>query len=75
MYELKEYPEGVYSITLALPPGKHQYVFFHRGRRFTDPYNPIRVYSKDGSAASVIIVQEGNREPLVRRPTGSVEVP
>jgi len=56
MYELKEYPEGVYNITLSLPPGKYQYVFFHRGRRFTDPHNPTRVYSKDGSAASVIVV-------------------
>jgi len=56
MYELKEYQEGVYNITLSLPPGKYQYVFFHRGRRFTDPHNPTRVYSKDGSAASVIVV-------------------
>jgi hypothetical protein len=56
MYELKEYPAGVYSLTLVLPPGKHQYVFFHRGRRFADPNNPNRVYAKDGSAASVIVV-------------------
>ncbi|MDR0303056.1 MAG: isoamylase [Treponema sp.] len=56
MYELKEYPAGVYSITLPLPPGKHQYVFFHRGRRFADPHNPNRVYAKDGSAASLIVV-------------------
>jgi len=56
MYELKEYPAGVYTITLALPPGTHQYVFFHRGRRWTDPNNPKRVYAKDGSAASVIAV-------------------
>jgi hypothetical protein len=54
MYELKEYPAGVYSLTLVLPPGKHQYVFFHRGRRFADPCNPDRVYAKDGSAASVV---------------------
>jgi len=56
MYELKEYPSGVYTITLPLPPGTHQYVFFHRGRRNTDPNNPKRVYAKDGSAASVIVV-------------------
>jgi hypothetical protein len=54
MYELKEYPEGVYSLTLVLPPGKHQYIFYHRGRRFSDPNNPNRVYAKDGSAASVV---------------------
>ncbi|MDR2941189.1 MAG: isoamylase [Treponema sp.] len=56
MYELKEYPSGVYSLTLALPPGTHQYVFFHRGRRFADPNNPNRVYARDGSAASVIVI-------------------
>jgi len=56
MYELKEYPEGVYTLTLPLPPGAHQYVFFHRGRRYVDPNNPSRVYAKDGSAASVIVV-------------------
>jgi len=56
MYELKEYPAGVYSLTIAMPPGTHQYVFFHRGRRYTDPNNPRRIYAKDGSAASVIVV-------------------
>jgi len=56
MYELKEYPAGVYSLTVPMPPGTHQYVFFHRGRRNTDPNNPNRVYAKDGSAASVIVV-------------------
>ena len=56
MYELREYPAGVYSITIPLPPGTYQYVFFNRGERFTDPYNPRRVYSRDGSAASEIVV-------------------
>jgi hypothetical protein len=56
MYELKEYPAGVYSITLALPPGTHQYVFFYKGRRYTDPHNPNRIYAKDGKAASIITV-------------------
>ena len=56
MYELKEAPAGVYSITLPLPPGTYQYVFFHRGERLTDPYNPRRVYARDGSSASEIIV-------------------
>jgi len=54
MYELKEGPAGVYSINIPLPPGIYQYVFFHRGQRYTDPYNPARIYSRDGSAASVI---------------------
>ena len=56
MYELKESPAGVYSLTLPLPPGKYQYVFFHRGQRYVDPYNPSRIYSRDGSAASEIII-------------------
>jgi hypothetical protein len=56
MYELKEYPAGVYSLTLPLPPGTHQYVFFYKGRRYVDPHNPNRIYAKDGSAASIITV-------------------
>jgi hypothetical protein len=56
MYELKEYPEGVYSITIPLPPGTYQYVFYHRGQRYVDPYNPRRIYSRDGNAASEIVV-------------------
>jgi len=56
MYELKESPRGVYNISLPLTTGTYQYVFFYRGRRYTDPGNPVRVYAKDGSAASVIVV-------------------
>jgi hypothetical protein len=56
MFELKEGPAGVYSITIPLPSGSYQYVFFHRGRRYSDPNNPRRVYARDGSAASVIDV-------------------
>jgi len=56
MYELKETQAGVYNITIPLPPGTYQYVFFYRGQRFTDPYNPRRIYARDGSAASEIIV-------------------
>ncbi|MCL2185205.1 MAG: glycogen-binding domain-containing protein [Treponema sp.] len=56
MYELKEGPEGVYSITIPLPSGTYQYVFFHRGKRHADVFNPRRIYSFDGMAASEIIV-------------------
>jgi len=56
MYELKEISSGVYSITLPLPPGKYQYVFYCRGERFTDPYNSQRIYSRDGKAVSEIII-------------------
>ena len=56
MYELKEGPAGVYSINIPLPSGTYQYVFFNNGKRFTDPQNPRRIYSRDGRAASVIVV-------------------
>jgi hypothetical protein len=54
MYQLKENPEGVYSIRIPLPPGIYHYVFYHRGQRYTDPYNPRRIYARDGSSASVV---------------------
>jgi len=57
MYELREGPSGNYSINIPLPPGKYQYVFFHRGQRYIDPYNPNRIYSKDGKTASEIVIQ------------------
>jgi len=56
MYELKEGPAGVYSLILPLPPGTYQYVFFHRGERFADINNHRRVYARDGSVASEIVV-------------------
>jgi len=56
MYELREHPAGVYSITIPLPSGTYQYVFFNRGRRYVDPHNPQRIYARDGSAASEIVV-------------------
>jgi hypothetical protein len=56
MYELREGPSGYYSITIPLSSGTYQYVFFNRGRRYTDPDNPRRAYARDGSAASVITV-------------------
>lgn len=57
MYHLKEYPAGNYTINIPLPPGLYQYVFFHRGTRYLDPYNSRRAYSKDGLAASEIAIQ------------------
>ena len=57
MYELKEGPLGTYSINIPLPPGRYQYVFFHRGKRLADPYNPQRVFSKDGQIASEIVIE------------------
>jgi len=56
MYELREWPAGVYTLVLPLPPGTYQYVFFHNGQRHVDPFNPRRIYARDGSAASEIVV-------------------
>ena len=56
MYELREGPSGTFSIHIPLPPGRHQYVFFHRGERFPDSYNPVRVFSREGKIASEIVV-------------------
>ena len=57
MYELKELIPGHYSITIPVPPGKYQYVFFHRGQRHLDPYNSRRIYTTDRNAASEILVE------------------
>ncbi|MDR1419541.1 MAG: glycogen-binding domain-containing protein [Treponema sp.] len=57
MYELTENPAGVYSLTLPLPPGTYQYVFFHRGERRLDPYNFSRVYTRDGKPVSQIVIE------------------
>jgi len=56
MYELRETAAGVYTITLPLASGSYQYVFFCRGQRIVDTFNPKRTYAKDGKAASVIDV-------------------
>jgi hypothetical protein len=56
MYELAENPAGVYSLTLPLPPGTYQYIFFHRGERYLDPNNFRRVYTREGKAASEVVI-------------------
>ena len=57
MYELKESPAGTYSYTLPLPPGRYQYIFFLRGERWLDPYNPNLAYSRDGIPVSEVLVE------------------
>jgi hypothetical protein len=57
MYELREYPEGTYTISLPLPPGTYQYLFFHRGERFLDPYNFRRAYTREGNIASEAVIR------------------
>ncbi|QQO09562.1 glycogen-binding domain-containing protein [Breznakiella homolactica] len=56
MYELRETSPGYYTLTLPVPPGTYQYVFFHRGRRVPDPGNPNTVFTREGTAASEIRV-------------------
>ncbi|MDR0525429.1 MAG: glycogen-binding domain-containing protein [Spirochaetaceae bacterium] len=57
MYELQETSPGRYALTLPLPSGTYQYVFFRWGERFPDPANRQRVYTKDGKIASVAVVE------------------
>jgi hypothetical protein len=52
MYELREAGPGRYSLSLPLPPGTYQYVFFYRGERRLDPNNPRRIYTREGKAAN-----------------------
>ena len=58
MYEMKEGPAGIYKLTLSLPPGKHQYIFYYRGERWLDPNNPNRAYSREGRAVSQAVIDE-----------------
>ena len=57
MYALREGPPGTYSIQIPLPPGRHQYVFFHRGERIIDARNPVRVFSREGQPVSEIRIE------------------
>jgi hypothetical protein len=56
MYEMKETSPGFYSLSLPLPPGTYEYVFFHRGERIPDPHNRDKVYSREGKIASRRVV-------------------
>ena len=57
MYELRETSPGFYTLTLPLPPGNFQYVFFHRGEQHYDPANMRRLYTRYGRVISVGVVQ------------------
>jgi hypothetical protein len=52
MYEMRETSEGLYTLTLPLPPGLYQYIFFYRGERYLDPHNAAMVFSREGKAVS-----------------------
>jgi hypothetical protein len=57
MYELEEKTPGHYSLILPLPAGTYYYVFFYRGQRLLDPNNTNRIYTKEGKAASIAVLQ------------------
>jgi hypothetical protein len=52
MYQLQETEPGIYTLSLPLPPGTFQYVFFHRGEWIPDPVNERRRFSADGRFVS-----------------------
>jgi hypothetical protein len=52
MYELRETIRGFYTLSLFLPPGDFQYVFFHRGEQIPDPANTRKLYTRDGRIVS-----------------------
>jgi hypothetical protein len=56
MYKMRETMPGTYSLTLSLPPGQHHYVFYHRGQRVLDPINNQKKYTREGLAASEIMI-------------------
>jgi len=56
MFPLRETSPGFFTLTLPLPPGRFQYVFFHRGEQLPDPTNMRRLYSREGRVVSEAIV-------------------
>ena len=57
MYELEETIPGFYTLSLSLPPGRYQYVFFHRGEEIPDTLNARSLYTREGRIVSEAIVQ------------------
>ncbi|GHU12268.1 hypothetical protein FACS1894161_0130 [Spirochaetia bacterium] len=57
MYELRETSPGRYTLSIPLPAGTYQYIFFYRGERHHDPNNSHRVYSRDGKTACEAVVE------------------
>jgi hypothetical protein len=55
MYELREITPGFYTLTLPIPPGRFQYLFYHRGAQVPDPANSMRLYTREGNIVSEAI--------------------
>jgi len=56
IYELRETSPGFYSLTLPLPSGTFQYVFYHRGEPIPDPANPRSRFSREGMVVSEAVM-------------------
>ena len=56
MYELRETSPGTYSLTLPMPRGSFQYMFFYRGEMIADPSNPRRLFNREGRYVSEGVV-------------------
>jgi len=56
MYFLRETSPGFYTLTLSLPPGRFQYVFFYRGEQIPDRANAGSLYTREGRVISEAIV-------------------
>ena len=52
MYVMRETSPGLYTLTLPLPQGNFQYLFFHRGEQIPDPLNGRRLYTRYGREVS-----------------------
>jgi hypothetical protein len=57
MYELREISPGNYYLTLPLPPGTYQYVFYRQGRRLLDPENRRKAYIREQGEVSEMVVR------------------
>jgi len=57
MYEMQETSPGFYTLTLPLPPGTFQYVFFQRGEQIPDRLNAKSIYTRDGRIVSEAVVR------------------
>ena len=56
MYEMREASPGYYTLTLSLPPGRYEYVFFHKGEGIPDLGNAVSIYSRDGRVVSELVI-------------------
>ncbi len=67
-HPLEETRPGVYEATVALDPGRHEYLFKVDTRELLDPANPDSVGNGLGGHNSLVIVEgPKERNPVIRR--------